>query len=175
MSVVPRHARTSKSGRPDFFAVASIQFGMERDRERVLRKLDGRLSRVSSWLGAREWGGEQAGDRDLRLRIDALRREISRVRDALLDDAAHENLARARAAVDDLARDYHGSDVARPRAVPRREEVEALWRHVKRTALLVHHLSNLDDPYWGRARQEYERSWTEVKRAFEEGHLRPRA
>ncbi|ABS27496.1 hypothetical protein [Anaeromyxobacter sp. Fw109-5] len=166
--------RTSKSLEPDFFAVAPLQFGMERDRERFLRKLDGRLSRVSSWLAARERGGEQMGDRDLRLRIETLRREISRARQALAD-AAHEGMARARAAVDDLARDYHDHDVAAPRAAPRREELAALRRHLQRTAMLVHHLANLDDPYWGRARQEYERSWTEVKRAFEEGRVRPRA
>jgi hypothetical protein len=140
---------------------------MQRDRERFLRKIEGRLPHVSSWLAARERGGDQMGDVDLRLHLETLRREISRARQALAD-AAHEHLARARAAVDDLARDYHDSDVARPRAVPRREELEALRRHVERTALLVHYLANLDDPYWGRARQEYERSWGELRRAFEE-------
>jgi len=65
-----------------------------------------------------------------------------------------------------MASDY---EVAQPRTALRREELEALRRHLQRTGTLLPYLSNLDDPRWGPAHEEYERSWDEVERAFEAG------
>jgi hypothetical protein len=138
---------------------------MEKDRQGFLRQLEERLSRVSSWLAARRRAGEQAPERDLHARVELLRREISRARHAAAE-AAQDALAKARASLEDMARDY---GVPPPHAAPRREELEALKRHLERTATLLPHISNLDDPLWGPAHEEYERSWDEVERALEAG------
>jgi hypothetical protein len=138
------------------------------ERERFLRKLEDRLSRVSGWLADRERSGEQTADRDLVPRLEKLRREISGAREAFAEKA-REDLARATATVDDMARDFPDPDVPPTPATPRRDEVEALQRHLHRTARLIHHVSNLDDPDWGPAHEEYERSWDDLMRAFEEG------
>jgi hypothetical protein len=42
-------------------------------------------------------------------------------------------------------------------------------RHLRLTTTLLPHVSNLDDPGWGPAREEYERSWDEVHRAMQGG------
>ena len=52
-------------------------------------------------------------------------------------------------------------------ATIRREELDAMRRHLRVTATLLPHLSNLDDPGWGPAHEEYERSWDEIHRAME--------
>ncbi len=64
-------------------------------------------------------------------------------------------------------------EVPPPHGALRREEIQALRRHLRLTARLLPHISNLDDPGWGPAREEYERSWEEVGRAFEGGSDTP--
>jgi hypothetical protein len=136
---------------------------MERDRQGFLRQLEDRLSRVSSWLHTGRHASEQAAERDLHARVELLRREITRVRHAA-SDSAQGALASARASLDDMARDY---DVQQPRTSFSRPELELLRRHLHRTGALLPHLSNLDDPRWTPAHEEYERSWDAVERAFE--------
>jgi hypothetical protein len=136
---------------------------MERDREGFLRQLEQRLARVSSWLAARRHAGEQAHEQTLHARVELVRRDVSRARHAA-GEAAHDAVASARAALDDMARDY---EVPQARTSFRHEELEALKRHLQRTARLIPHLSNLDDPGWTAANAEYERSWDELERAFE--------
>ncbi len=80
--------------------------------------------------------------------------------------SARAALARARATVDEMQRE----DQVPQHQVPlRREELRALKRHVQLTARLLPHISNLDDPRWASAHDEYERSWDEVHRAFQGG------
>lgn len=136
---------------------------MEHDRHGFLRQLEHRLSRVSGWIAARRRPGGQASEQDLHARVELLRRDISRARHAAAD-AAHDTVASARTTLDDMARDY---EVPPPHTALRREELEALRRHLQHTGSLLPHLSNLDDPRWGAALEEYERSWDEVERAFE--------
>ena len=133
---------------------------MDHDRQETLRELEERLSRVSGWLAGR---GEQA-TRWLRTRLESVQRDVSRARRAGAQDL-RDAVASARATLDDMDRDY-GAPPAHVALHP--EELRALRHHLQLTAGLLPHLSNLDDPGWDRAREEYDRSWVEVRRAFEE-------
>jgi hypothetical protein len=143
---------------------------MGRDRQEFLQRLEDRLSRVSRWLAAKRRIGEQAPER-LHPRIEAIRRDVAQVRHAT-DQAFHDAVAKARASLDDMDRDYDSPPL---RPALRREELQALRRSLQLTARLLPHLSNLDDPAWGPAHEEYERSWDEMHRAFQEseGAARP--
>jgi hypothetical protein len=135
---------------------------MDQQREHFLGRLEDRLSRLSGWLAGRRRAGEQAPG-PLHSRVESRRREISRARRATGQEA-HDVVARAQATVDDMERD----DEAPPTHGPlRREELQALKRHLRLTVRLLPHISNLDDPRWGPAHEEYERSWDEIHRAFE--------
>ncbi len=133
---------------------------MPRDRQELLRELEDRLSTVSRWLAARRAAGEQRIER-LRAHLESVRREIRKN----TEQSAHDALERARATVDEMARE---DQVPRLHGPLRREELHALRRHLQVTATLLPHVSNLDDPGWGAAHEAYERSWEEVHRAFEE-------
>ena len=85
------------------------------------------------------------------------------LRRATAEDA-HDVVARAQASLEDMERD---GEVPPPHGVLEREEVQALKRHLRLTARLLPHISNLDDPAWGPAHNEYERSWDELQRAFD--------
>jgi hypothetical protein len=74
------------------------------------------------------------------------------------------DLERARASVEDLERDY---EVPPPHEALSREELEMFRRHLRTTARLLRERADLDDPDWVKANEEYERSWTELERAFE--------
>jgi len=99
-----------------------------------------------------------------------LRRIHGRVASALREvekdsmQSIQDALASARASVEDVERDF-----AVPPRDPalRREEVEALRRHLRHMATLEAHVSNLDDPAWRAAYQAYERSWDELQRTLE--------
>lgn len=133
-----------------------------RERDSFLRRIEERLSRVSGWLGER-WRGEKASAGDLHARMETVRREIARARRSA-GAAAHEDLTRVRATLDDLRADY---DVPPPHYAFRRAELDAFRRHLQTAARLASVLSNVDDPGWDAASEEYERSWAEVERAFE--------
>ncbi len=128
---------------------------MRRDREELLRLVEERLAAVSRWLAARRVAGERHFEQ-LRAHLESVRRELRK-------DTA-QSLARARAAVDEMERDF---EIPPPRASFPREELRALIRHLRLTAALRPHLSNLDDPGWRLAHEKYERSWDELARAFE--------
>jgi hypothetical protein len=132
-----------------------------RDRESVLRRLEERLSRVSGWLSERRHGG-QPGAGDLPARTDALKSEVSRLRRSL-GELAHEDLGRARASVEAMGEDY---DVPPPRFGLQPQEAEAFRRYLAAVARLEPIISNLDDPRWDVAHEEYERAWDEMERAF---------
>jgi hypothetical protein len=137
-----------------------------REHDSFLQRLEERSSRVAGWLSARRHGGG-AGERDLHARAEALREEVARARRALAH-TVHEDVARVRASVEDMRRDY---DAPPPHYALQRAELEALRRHLHLTALLVPELANADSPRWDEANEQYERSWLEVERAFEErGH-----
>jgi hypothetical protein len=143
---------------------------MDLNRQEFLRKLEDRLSRVSTWLDGERRIGEQAPEQ-LHARIEAIRRDIAHAREAT-DRAFHDAVGKASASLDDMDRDYDSPPL---HPALRREEFQALRRQVQLTARLLPHLSNLDDPAWGRAHEEYERSWDEMERAFQEsgGAARP--
>jgi hypothetical protein len=134
-----------------------------REHESFLRRIEEKLSRMSGWLAARQRGGEQAGTHHPHERIDAVRREIAEARRAIAE-TTRADLARVHASLDDLKLDY---DVPPPHTALSRAELEAFRRHLHTTARLVRDLSNIDDPSWDEANEEYERSWAEVERAFE--------
>ncbi len=134
---------------------------MPRDREELRWMLEDRLSTVSRWLAARRDADEREVEQ-LREDLDSMGRELREHTAASVRDA----VARARATVDDMDRELDAP--RRPGAVTR-EELDAMRRHVRLTSTLVAHLSNLDDPGWGPAREEYERSWDEIHRAMERG------
>src|SRR5512138_1116665 len=133
---------------------------MPRDREEIRWTIvEDRLSAASRWLAARRHAHE-AGLESARANLDRVRRELR-------EDAAQsvrDALARARATLDDMDREL---DAPRTHATIRREELDAMRRHLRVTATLLPHLSNLDDPGWGPAHEEYERSWDEIRRAME--------
>ena len=121
--------------------------------------VEDRLSTVSRWLAARRDADEREVEQ-LRADLDSVWREL---REHAAKSMRH-GLARARATLDDMDRDLD----APPRpATIRREELDAMRRHLRVTATLLPHLSNLDDPGWGPAHEEYERSWDEIHRAME--------
>jgi len=133
---------------------------MPQDREELLRRIDDRLSSVSRWLAARRAADERRLER-LRAVAESLRRDIEKE----IARPAHDELARVRAAVDGRET---GDGVPPPPAALRREELDELMRHLQLTATLLPRLSNLDDPGWRPAHEEYERSWAEVRRAYED-------
>src|SRR5512133_3420436 len=104
---------------------------MDHQREDFLRRLEDHLSRLLGWLASRRRAGEQAPG-PLHSRVEALRRDVSRVRRATAEEA-HDVVARAQATLDDMER----------------------------------------DPGWRPAHEEYDRSWDEIHRAFEEGSDTP--
>jgi hypothetical protein len=134
-----------------------------REHESFLRRLEESLSRISGWLAARRRGGEQAGTHDRDARTEALRRETAAARRAIAE-TTRADFARVRAGLDDLKRDY---DVPPQHTALTRAELEAFRRHLHTTARLRRDLSNLDSPAWEQATGEYERSWDEVRGAFE--------
>ncbi len=134
---------------------------MPHDREELLGLIEDRLSIASRWLSARR----DAADRHLepvRARLDFTRREL---RVDVARSIRHA-LARVHAKLEDLDREL---DVPPAPATIRREELDAMRRHVRLTATLLPHVSNLDDPGWRSAREEYERSWEEIHLAMERG------
>ncbi len=132
---------------------------MPRDRQELLWLLEDRLSAVSRWLAARRVAGERSVEQ-LRAHLESVRRELRKES----AQSAHDALARARATVEEMEREDQVPQLHGP---PRREEVQALRRHLELTATLLPHMSNLDDPGWAAAHDDYERSWEEVHRAFE--------
>lgn len=133
-----------------------------REHESFLGRLEERLSRLSGRLDARQREGEQAGSHP-RAPIEALRREIAEARRGIAE-TARVDLARVRASLDDLGRDY---DVPPPRTALSRAELDAFRRHLHTTARLVRDMSSADNANWERADEEYERSWEELERALE--------
>ena len=137
-----------------------------RDRESVLRRMEERLSRASGWLSRRRHGGPPGAD-DLQARTLALKDEIARLRRSAAT-RVQEDLARARASVDDMGTDY---DVPPPHFALKPEEAKAFGRYLAAVGRLEPIISNLDDPRWDAAHEEYERAWNEMEGAFEpEGH-----
>lgn len=134
---------------------------MPRDREELLRRIEDRLSTVSKWLAARRAADERRLE-GLRALVEWVRREL----ESEIARSAHDALARVRAATDGMD---GGDGMPPPPAALRREELESLRRHLQLTATLLPRLSNLDDPGWGPAHEEYERSWEGVRHAYEEG------
>lgn len=137
---------------------------MPRDRQELLRRLEDRVSAVSSWLAARRNAGEQHLEQ-LHARVESVRRDVSQARQGTAH-SVHDALARARATVADMERDYEAPP---PHVALRGEELQAMRRHLQLTARVLPHVSNLDDAGWGPAYEEYVRSWDELSRAFEGG------
>ncbi len=129
---------------------------MPRDRKELRWMLEDRLSTASRWLAARRDAGERELE-ELRAHLESVQRELRKDAAQSVRDA----LARARATLDDMDREI---DAPPGPAAIRREELEAMRRHLRVTATLLPHLSNLDDPGWGPAHEEYERSWDEILR-----------
>ncbi len=121
--------------------------------------VEDRLSTVSRWLAARRDADEREVEQ-LRADLDSVWREL---REHAAKSMRH-GLARARARLD--AMDCDLDPIPRPATI-RREELDAMKRHLRVTATLLPHLANLDDPGWGPAHEEYERSWDEIHRAME--------
>lgn len=136
---------------------------MPPDRHEFLRVLEGRVSRVQDWLAERRHAGEHDLER-LRARLSTLRQAVSQARQGTAQEA-HDALAHARAALADIEGEYEGPPIS---GALGGEELRALRRNLRLTATLLPHLSNLDDPDWRRAHDDYDRSWDEVHRAFEE-------
>jgi hypothetical protein len=132
-------------------------------RESFLGRLEDGLTRMSGWLAARRRGSDPAGFREQHARLEAARREVASARRAI-SERAHADLAHVRASFDDMKGDY---DVPSPHVALSHEEREALRRHLHTTARLLRDRSNLDDPNWEPANEEYDRSWAELERAFE--------
>lgn len=133
------------------------------DRHEFLRVLEDRVSRVQAWLAERRRAGEHDLER-LRADLATFRQAVSQARSGAAQEA-HDALAHARAALADMEGEYA---VPPGSAALRREELDELMRHLQLTATLLPRLSNLDDPGWRPAHEEYERSWAQVRRAFEE-------
>lgn len=135
------------------------------DREGFLGRMEERLSRMSGWLAARRSSQRQppAQAPDLHGRMEALRSEIGRLRQAV-SRATHEDLERVRATIEDMKTDY---DIPPQHTSLRREEREAFRRHLHTTARLLRDLSSAESPRFDEAEEEYERSWEELRRAFE--------
>jgi hypothetical protein len=120
--------------------------------------VEDRLSTASRWLAARRDSDEREVEQ-LRADLDSVWREL---REHAAQSIRH-GLARARARLDGMDRDI--DPLPRPAPV-RREELEAMRHHLRVTATLLPHLANLDDPGWGPAHEEYERSWDEILRVM---------
>ncbi len=101
----------------------------------------------------------------LRRLEETFRRDLHQARRAVRE-AGRADLARARASVEDLKRDY---DVPPPHTALTEAELKAFRRHLRTAARLMRELSNLDSPGWNEANEEYERSWADVERARSEG------
>lgn len=130
-------------------------------REKLLRRIEESLSTISSWFTVRR----AARGSHLELlaeRLESVRREIQKA----ATQSAHHALARARATIDEMERDEAAPP---PPAALRREELQALRRHLQLTATLLPRVSNLDHPGWRSAHADYERSWGELSRAFAGG------
>lgn len=129
----------------------------------VASRTEDRLSVGSAWLATRRSAGARHLAR-LHSHLESARRKVRSGTAHLVRCA----LARAREAADEVERDMERDYGAAPRRPGfRREELEALRRHLQLTAALLPHLSNLDDPAWRPAHEAYERSWDELYRAFE--------
>ncbi len=133
-----------------------------RERESFLKRLEERLPRMAGWLVGRQRGEEDAGLARGRARIEALRREIADARRSIAESAKYD-LARVRASLDDMKRDY---DAPPPHTALSRAELEAFRRHLHTTARVLGDISNLDSPNWTEAYEEYERSWAELEHAL---------
>ncbi|HYG69709.1 MAG TPA: hypothetical protein VD838_18685 [Anaeromyxobacteraceae bacterium] len=133
-----------------------------REHEGLLTRLEGTLSRMSGWLLARR-RAEPVASHARHERVEAFRLELAHLRRGV-GETTRADVARVRAALDDLRRDY---DVPPQRTGLTHAELEAFRRHLQVTSRLLRDLSNLDSPEWERAHEEYERSWAEVERAFE--------
>src|SRR5512138_2469510 len=120
--------------------------------------VEDRLATASRWLAARRDADEREIEQ-LRADLDSVWREF---REHAAKSIRH-GLARARARLDDMDRELDAPPVP---ATIRREELDAMRRHLRLTATLLPHLSNLDDPGWGPAHEEYERSWDEILRVM---------
>ncbi len=134
---------------------------MPHDREELLWLIEDRLSIASRWLAARR----DAAERHLepaRARLEFTRREL---RVDVARSIRHA-LAHVHAMLEDVDREL---DAPPAPATMRREELDAMRRHVRLTAKLLPQVSNLDDPGWVPAREEYERSWDEIHRVMERG------
>ena len=113
-------------------------------------------------------GMGRAGSRDVVIVLDdslsmqAARESLAAYVHAAADDVRRA-VARARATLEDMDRDYEAPP---PHVALRRDELQALRRHLQLTANLLPHVSNLDGPGWPTAHEEYERSWDEMLRAF---------
>jgi capsule polysaccharide export protein KpsE/RkpR len=136
---------------------------MMREHESFVRRLEDGLSRMSGWLAARRSSDAPAGAPNPHARLEALRRELAQARHAVAS-AARADLARVRASFEDMYRDYA---IAPPPVALSRAELEALRRHLHTTVRLLHDRATADNPEWGPANEEYDRSWAEVERAFE--------
>jgi hypothetical protein len=139
---------------------ASDEEEIMRQHESFLGRLEETLSRMSEWLAARR-RDEQGRGRHAR--VEALRREIAEARRGIRE-TARADVARVRASLDDLTRDY---DAPLPHTSLSHVELEAFRRHLHTTARLVRDFSNIDSPAWDEANEEYERSWADVERAFD--------
>jgi hypothetical protein len=58
-------------------------------------------------------------------------------------------------------------DVPPPHFALQPEEAVAFRRYLASVARLEPIISNLDDPRWDAAHEEYERAWSEMERAFQ--------
>jgi hypothetical protein len=96
-------------------------------------------------------------------RLKQVRAELERVRRSI-GAVAQEDRERVRASLDALREDY---DVPPPHFAVRPEETEAFQRYLATAYRLAPILSNLDDPRWEAAYEEYERAWGELQRTSE--------
>lgn len=128
----------------------------------VASRTEDRLSVLSAWLATRRSAGARHLAR-LHAHLESAPREVRSGSAHLMQDA----LARAREVADEVERDMERDyGAAPPRPGFRREELQALRRHIRLTSALLPHLSNLDDPAWRPAHEAYERSWDELLRAL---------
>ncbi|WP_242392961.1 hypothetical protein [Anaeromyxobacter oryzisoli] len=132
-------------------------------REGFLRRLEDGLTRMSGWMTARRRGGEHGAPVPADTRLEAIRRDVARLRRAAVR-IEQDDVARIRRSLDDMTGDY---EVPSPYVALSHGEREALRRHLRTTARLLRDRSDLDDPNWEPANEEYDRSWADLERAFE--------
>jgi hypothetical protein len=136
---------------------------MSYDRHQHIRRLEDRLSLVSTWVAARRDAGVHHVQQ-LHAQLESAQRSLRAATAQVLQDAP----ACARAAADEVERDMEPDcGAAPPRPGFRREGLRALRRCMQLTFALAPHLPNLDDPGWRSAHEAYERSRDEVYRVFE--------